>query len=130
MTQIAFIQIFIINTQIRLLQKGKPIGADLSTHYLTVFTLNGFVKIFDVSKHEPKLLTKPKSGYDMFPSFGEIILARCNSNGTMLALTIATEQLIPDGIMYIWNIEKDTVSSFDFLGKYSNQSQSVGFVAR
>ncbi|XP_037026669.1 intraflagellar transport protein 140 homolog [Bradysia coprophila] len=110
--------------------EGKPIGADLSTHYFTVFTLNGFIKIFDVSKHEPKLLTKPKSGYDMFPSFGEIILARCNSNGTLLAVTIATEQLIPDGIVYIWNIERDTVSSFDFLGKYSNQSQPLGFVAR
>lgn len=92
--------------------------------------MNGFIKIFDVSKHEPKMLTKPKSGYDMFPNFGEIILAKCNSNGTTTAMTIATEQLIPDGLIYIWNIETDTVTSFDFLGKYGNQSQSVGFVAR
>lgn len=102
----------------------------MSAHYFTVFTMNGFIKIFDVSKHEPKSLTKAKSGYDMFPNFGEIILAKCNSNGTTLAITVATEQLIPDGIVYIWNIEKDTVSSFDFLGKYGGQSQSVGFVAR
>lgn len=92
--------------------------------------MNGFVKIFDVSKHEPKLLTKTKSGYDMFPNFGEIILAKCNSNGTILAITIATEQLIPDGLIYIWNIEQDTISSFDFLGKNGNQSQTAGFVAR
>lgn len=92
--------------------------------------MNGFIKMFDVSKHEPKLLTKAKSGYDMFPNFGEIILAKCNSNGTIAAITIATEQLIPDGLMYIWNIEKDTVSSFDFLGKYGNQAQSMGFIAR
>lgn len=92
--------------------------------------MNGFIKIFDVSKHEPKLLTKVKSGYDMFPNFGEIILAKCNSNGTTLAITIATEQLIPDGVIYIWNVEKDTISSFDFLGKHRNQPQSAGFVAR
>lgn len=92
--------------------------------------MNGFIKMFDVSKHEPKLLTKPKSGYDMFSNFGEIILAKCNSNGTILAVTIATEQLIPDGLIYIWNIEKDFVSSFDFLGKYGSQSQPVGILAR
>lgn len=66
----------------------------------------------------------------MFPNFGEIILAKCNSNGMTVAITIATEQLIPDGLIYVWNIEKDTVSSFDFLGRYGNRSQSVGFIAR
>ncbi|KAJ6640265.1 Intraflagellar transport protein 140 like [Pseudolycoriella hygida] len=110
--------------------EGKPIGADLTTQYLTVFTMNGFIKIFDVSKHEPKLLTKPKSAYDMFPNFGEIISAKCNSNGTVLAITIANEQLIPDGLFYTWHIEKDTLSSCDFLGKNGNQSQSLGHVAR
>lgn len=92
--------------------------------------MNGFIKVFDVSKHEPKLLTKAKSGYDMFSNFGEVILAKCNANGTILAITIATEQLIPDGLIYIWNIEKDTVNSFDFLGKYGSQPQPAGFVAR
>lgn len=92
--------------------------------------MNGFIKIYDVSKHEPKLLTKAKSGYDMFPNFGEIIMAKCNANGTILAITIATEQLVPDGLLYIWNIEKDTISSFDFLGKNANQTQSVGFAPR
>ena len=68
-------------------------------------------------RHDPKLLTQPKCGYDLFENFGEIIMARCNSNGTYLAATIANENLVPDGKIYIWNLEKDTVRFYDFMNK-------------
>lgn len=60
-------------------------------------------------------MTQPKSGYDLFQNFGEIIMAKCNSNGTYVAVTIATENLIPDGKIYLWNLEKDIIKSYDFL---------------
>lgn len=96
---------------------GKPIGGNLCSHYLTVFTLNGIIKIFDIHRHDPKLMAPPKSGYDLFPNFGEIIMAKCNSEGTFVVATIATESLVPDGKMYLWNLETDLVRSFDFIGK-------------
>lgn len=80
--------------------------------------MNGFLKVYDVSKHEPKLVVPAKSGYDLFGNFGEIIMAKCNVTGTHAALTIATESLVPDGKLYIWDMEKDRVSSYDFLNKH------------
>lgn len=96
---------------------GSPIGASLTDQYLTVFTLNGFVKVYDVSRHEPKLLTPSKSGYDLFRNFGEIILAKCNATASLVAITIASESLVPDGKVYVWDVERDIVGEYDFLLK-------------
>lgn len=101
---------------------GKPIGADLTSNYLTVFTMNGYIKLYDVSRHEPKPLTNPKSCYDLFGNFGEVIMAKCNANGTFVAITIATESLIPDGKLYVWSIERDLVSEFNFIGNRTETS--------
>lgn len=79
--------------------------------------MNGFLKIYDISRHEPKLIIPPKAGYDLFGNFGEIIMAKCNSTGSQIALTIATESLVPDGKLYIWDVEKDRLCHFDFMNK-------------
>lgn len=89
----------------------------MTHHFMTIFTMNGFLKVYDISKHEPKMLVPPKSGYDLFGNFGEIIMAKCNVTGTHLALTIATESLVPDGKMYIWDMEKNKLYHYDFLNK-------------
>ncbi|XP_055684546.1 intraflagellar transport protein 140 homolog [Lutzomyia longipalpis] len=107
--------------------EGKPIGADLTGSFLTVFTMNGYLRIYDVSRHEPKLVTSPKSGHTMFDSFGEFIVARCNLKGTHLAATVATESLLPDGKLYLWDIEKDVVHPFDF---FSAVTKNDHFFAR
>lgn len=96
---------------------GNLIGASQSHHYLTIFTLNGFIKIYDVARHEPKLLYQPKSCYDLFGNFGEVIMAKCNATASHVAVTIATEMLMPDGKLHIWNIERDSVCEYDFMNK-------------
>lgn len=53
----------------------------------------------------------------MCNDFGEIIQAKSNSNGTKIGLTIAAANLIPDGKLYIWDIEKDNLLSYDFKKK-------------
>lgn len=97
--------------------EGKPIGASLTHQFLTVYTMNGFIKVYDISKHEPKVIVKPKSGYDLFGNFGEVIMAKTNVNGTHMALTIATESLIPDGKLYVWDVEKDKICEYDFMNR-------------
>ncbi|XP_031624107.1 intraflagellar transport protein 140 homolog isoform X2 [Contarinia nasturtii] len=97
--------------------EGSPIGASLTHHFMTIFTMNGYLKVFDVSRHEPKLIVPPKSGYDLFGNFGEIIMAKSNMTGSHLAITIANELLVPDGKLYIWDMEKDRLTSYDFLNK-------------
>lgn len=97
-----------------IVSEGEPIGIDVNGNYLTVFTMEGFLKIYDISEHDPKLVTPVKSLYDLCNDFGEIIQAKSNSNGTKIALTLAAANLIPDGKLYVWNIEEDTLLSYDF----------------
>ncbi|XP_063697892.1 intraflagellar transport protein 140 homolog [Culicoides brevitarsis] len=94
--------------------EGKPIGMDLTNNWCTVFSMNGYIKVYDIAKHEPQLLIT-RNGYDLFENFGEVMYAKANATGTYLAMTIANENLIPDRKLYLWNIEKDKVMFFDFM---------------
>uniref|UniRef100_A0A182K189 Uncharacterized protein n=1 Tax=Anopheles christyi TaxID=43041 RepID=A0A182K189_9DIPT len=94
--------------------EGKPIGVDLIGPYLTVFTLHGYIRLYDVSRHDIRLLQPPKSAYDLFEKFGEIIMARPHANGTHVAVTIANEQLLPDGKLYLWNLESNVLTARQF----------------
>ncbi|XP_049310514.1 intraflagellar transport protein 140 homolog [Bactrocera dorsalis] len=87
--------------------EGKIIGMDLTGVYLSVFTMNGFVKAYDVSRHDPKLIFPGKSGYDLFDDFGEVILVKCNTAGTHLAVLIANRNFVPKPILYCWNFERN-----------------------
>ncbi|GJQ73670.1 putative intraflagellar transport protein 140 [Trypoxylus dichotomus] len=105
-------------TTIPVLQaEGEPIGMDLCGNYLTVFTIDGFLKLYDLSDRNPKLITNSYNLYDTCSDFGEIIQAKSNSNGTKVALTIAAANLIPDGKLYVWDIEKDNLLCYDFKKK-------------
>ncbi|XP_035773197.1 intraflagellar transport protein 140 homolog [Anopheles albimanus] len=94
--------------------EGKPIGADLHGPFLTVFTLNGYLKLYDVSRHDVKQLQPARCGYNMFEKFGEIIAAKTNATGTHVALTIANEQLHPDGSLYLWCLESNVLKPYEF----------------
>lgn len=50
----------------------------------------------------------------MITDFGEIIQAKTNANGTKVVFTVAAANLIPDGKLYVWDIEGDIVSLYDF----------------
>lgn len=75
--------------------------------------MNGYLKVYDITRHDHKQLFHPRSGYDLFENFGEIIAAKCN--GSFMAVLLANESLIPDGRVYCWNYQNDTVNYFDFL---------------
>jgi hypothetical protein len=57
-------------------EEGEPIGIELCGHFLTVATLLGWVKVWDLSRREAKLHANPKYLNDVILDFGEIILAR------------------------------------------------------
>ncbi|KAK5641268.1 hypothetical protein RI129_009815 [Pyrocoelia pectoralis] len=95
--------------------EGEPIGIDITSSYLTIFTMEGYLKIYDLSETEPKLITPMRSLYDMCTDFGEIIQAKANSNGSKVALTLAAANLVPDGKLYIWDVEQDNLDLlYDF----------------
>ncbi|CAH0563779.1 unnamed protein product [Brassicogethes aeneus] len=100
--------------------EGEPIGMDVTGKHLTIFTIEGFLKIYDLSEGAPKLLTPVKNLVDSVEDFGEVIQAKTNSDGSKVAMTIAGTNLIPDGKLYIWDIERDHLTWFDFKSKSTN----------
>ena len=117
-------------------EEGEPIGIELCGHFLTVATLLGWVKVWDLSRREAKLHANPKYLNDVILDFGEIILARydysensvlisqteyfygrSNCEGSKVSITAAKSNLLPDGKLYLWATESDTLASFDFAGQ-------------
>lgn len=96
------------------LSEGEPIGMDVTSNYLTVFTMEGYLKIFDLAEPQPKPLTPTKAMHDLVGDFGEIIQAKTNASGTKIALTIAAINLIPDGKLYIYDIENNEMCFKNF----------------
>lgn len=101
---------------------------DLTGVYLSVFTMNGFVKAYDVSRHDPKLIFPGKSGYDLFDDFGEVILVKCNTAGTHLAVLIANRNFVPKPILYCWNFERNLLMEHN-LEHNSNESNNNSWYA-
>jgi intraflagellar transport protein 140 len=93
--------------------EGKIIGSDLTGRHLTVFTFDGFVKIYDAHRHELKLVVPAKNAYDLFENFGEVMMAKVNRSGTLCAMMIANDKLVPDGRVYFWNLETDLVTFYE-----------------
>ncbi|XP_075159141.1 intraflagellar transport protein rempA [Haematobia irritans] len=93
--------------------EGKIIGMDVTGSYLSIFTMNGYIRCYDVSRHDPKMLFPAKSAYDLFEDFGELILVKCNTGGTHLSLVIANRSFLPTPILYCWDFEKNHLMEFD-----------------
>lgn len=93
--------------------EGKIIGMDLTSTYLSIFTMNGYIKCYDVSRHDPRILFPAKSAYDIFEDFGEVILVKCNSDGTHLSILIANRSFVPQPTLYCWDFERNNLMEFD-----------------
>ncbi|CAK9817048.1 Intraflagellar transport protein 140 homolog [Anthophora quadrimaculata] len=95
-------------------EEGEPITMDLTRQYLTVASLNGILKIWDLSKREAKLHTRAMAIYEAISDFAEIIEARCNADCRCVSITVAMANLMPSSILYVWDIETDQIHEFDF----------------
>ncbi|XP_058796246.1 intraflagellar transport protein 140 homolog isoform X2 [Phymastichus coffea] len=104
----------IIQTLPTLPEEGEPITMEMTDDYLTVASLNGILKIWDLSKREAKLHTRAMATYEAISDFAEIIEARCNSDCRYVSITVAMANLMPSSILYVWDIESDQIHEFDF----------------
>ncbi|EFA08985.1 Intraflagellar transport protein 140 homolog-like Protein [Tribolium castaneum] len=109
----------VITTIVSPSHEGEPIGLDVTGNYLTIFTIEGYMKVYELGENEAKLSIPARNLYDMCPDFGEIIQAKSNSSGNKIALTLAAANLVPDGRLYVWDVENDNLLSYDF-HKYGN----------
>ena len=63
---------------------------------------------------EAKLHRQPKNVGEKVKDFGEIISAKCNKNGNRISAIIANSNLVPDPKLYVFDLENDTFTYFNF----------------
>ncbi|XP_063235193.1 intraflagellar transport protein 140 homolog [Bacillus rossius redtenbacheri] len=94
--------------------EGQPICMQLCGGFLVVATSGGVLKLWDLTRREARLHCQPKSLGEVLFDFGEVILARCNSNGTKVSISIAKSNFLPDSKLFVWDVETDALDHFDF----------------
>ncbi|KAB7493708.1 Intraflagellar transport protein [Armadillidium nasatum] len=95
-------------------QEGEPVALDVCGNFLVVGTLYGTIKLWDLSRREAKIHHQGKQVNDTARDFGEIISVHCNCNGTRVSIAVAQTSLLPDPKLYIWDIENDIFTFFNF----------------
>lgn len=118
----------VIQTLPTLPEEGEPITMEMTGDYLTVASLNGILKIWDLGKREAKLHTRAMATYEAISDFAEIIEARCNSDCRYVSITVAMTNLMPSSILYVWDIESDQIHEFDFADNNNNEQESPLYV--
>lgn len=75
---------------------------------------------------EAKPHTQGKHLIDAIKDFGEVISARCNCTGTRVSIAVAQTSLLPDPKLYIWDIENDNITYFNFASGRSEDDDNDG----
>lgn len=106
-------------------QEGEPIGMDLNKTWLTIYTINGYIKICDLSKlgNSDTLIPVTKDVHEYCDDFGEIIWAKSNCLGTKVAFAVANVNLVPDQKLYFLDVENNLLEAIEyFLNKKVNET--------
>ncbi|CAL4114854.1 unnamed protein product, partial [Meganyctiphanes norvegica] len=106
--------------------QGEPIGLHISGNFMVTSTINGVIRLWDLSRREAKAHTQGKNLSDSIKDFGEVISARCNCTGTRVSIAIAQTSLLPDPKLYIWDIENDNITYFNFASGQSEDDDVDG----
>lgn len=109
--------------------EGRPIVLDVTTSFLVVGTDKGTIKVFDISRREPKLVGQPGKLFIATSKLNAkhpMILRSiaCNVDGTYVSCLLdslegALGLRTPASQVVVYSGEHSTFSSFDFgLGRY------------
>ena len=128
--------------------EGAGIGLDIHSAFLVCATMNGYLRMWDLSRRDAKPHSHPKhlpdqvdddnndnndddnhnddDDIDQIPDFGEVISAKCNRNATKVGILVAQSSLIPDPKFYVWDVETDTVHYFNFASGKNELEDAAG----
>ncbi|XP_028177107.1 intraflagellar transport protein 140 homolog [Ostrinia furnacalis] len=91
--------------------EGEPIGITNTNKFITVATMDGTLKLVEITKKGLRMPFPPKNCYQMIEDFGEVMRASVNSVGRYICLSIANAGLAPDPRLYLWDVANDSVTS-------------------
>lgn len=105
--------------------EGAPTTFDVMGSFLVVATAHGFIKMWDISRREPrqhgagKLFVGNEAPANAAQCpLGVIEAVRVNANGSRVAI-LATKakggsSAVPDPKLYVWFVDLDKIEHFDF----------------
>ena len=100
--------------------EGQPVHIDSNDKFLAVVTTIGVLKMFDVSRREPRQLGSAGKFVDSTTgeSIGVVRSVRCNCDGTCMSLLADRKAgaylRTPDERIHVYNLDLAAISSFDF----------------
>lgn len=96
-------------------EEGTPLLLDINKDHLVMSTSIGTVKLWDISRAEPRAVV-PGRVFDEFVSVFKSIKVNCN--GTKVSILAQHDDhsgvLVPDSKLYVYDVELDRVFPYDF----------------
>lgn len=105
--------------------EGEPIGITNTNKFVIIITMDGTIKLAEITKKGLKLPYPPKNCYQTFEDFGEVMRASVNCVGRFICLSIANSGLAPDPRLYLWDVANDVVTNKLFVENATTPYQSV-----
>ncbi|XP_073945256.1 intraflagellar transport protein rempA isoform X5 [Choristoneura fumiferana] len=105
--------------------EGEPIGITHTGKFVVISTMDGTLKLAEITKKGLKMPYPPKNCYQMIEDFGEVMRASVNCNGRYICLSIANAGLAPDPRIYLWDAANDGITNTLLSDNQSPPYQSV-----
>lgn len=105
--------------------EGEPIGITNTNKYIIIASMDGTLKLAEITKKGLKMPFPPKNCYQMIEDFGEVMRASVNSTCKYICLSIATSGLAPDPRLYLWDAANDVITSTQLSESIGPPYQSV-----
>ncbi|XP_068631697.1 intraflagellar transport protein 140 homolog [Battus philenor] len=91
--------------------EGEPIAINNTNKFVVISTIDGSLKLAEITRKGLKMPYPPKNCYQTLEDFGEIMRASVNSSGQYICLSIANSGLAPDPKLYLWDVGNDVVTN-------------------
>jgi intraflagellar transport protein 140 len=103
--------------------EGQPVSIDVWGDCLAVVSNTSHVKLWDISRREPKQLLPGRSFESVLGPGGSIRSVRVNSKGTKLSFVCSradtdTGMVSPSSHIQVYDVETDTLASYNFGPEY------------
>ncbi|UJR28505.1 hypothetical protein I4U23_009743 [Adineta vaga] len=94
--------------------EGEVSTISSNTSFLVMGSTKGYVKVFDISRRELRQLGKTLNINTHTPSVDSIRELAINCTGSKVTVLTSQTNLQPSSRIYVWDVEKDSVTNFDF----------------
>ncbi|XP_062529327.1 intraflagellar transport protein 140 homolog [Bombyx mori] len=91
--------------------EGEPISITQTNKYVIIVTLDGTLKLAEITKKGLKMPCPPKNCYQVIEDFGEVMRASVSCNGRYICLSVANSGLAPDPRIYLWDAANDIITN-------------------